>query len=318
MPPRTLDSTVGRYTRPPTGRRVGIALAATAIVFALLAVGAAVPTPPAAVLEVDDATPFVGETVRFDASRSVGHDEGNGRIVAYRFEFGDGSGTAWQESPRAQHAYRSAGPRAARVTVRDARGLEGQASTTLDVRAIPPPTGDAPDLTPIGASTRPLRPEVDTVVVVVVTVVNRGGTSADAAAIDVTDEPPEGEPVLLDTISLEEPLAPGASVILFSAPFPAEGTGQHTIVIEVRDVRPVEMFTDDNILRIPMVVTPADADGRPSGSAFTNPVVLVLLAAAVAAFFGALAILSRREPKERPRPASPEPTDESPPPPWPP
>ena len=318
MPSRTLDSTVGRHTRPPTGRRVGIALAAIAIVFALLAVGAAVPTPPAVALEVDDATPFVGETVRFDASGSVGHDEGNGRIVAYRFEFGDGGATAWQDSPYAQHAYRSAGPRTARVTARDARGMEGQASTTLDVRAIPPPTGEAPDLMPIGASTRPLRPEVDTVVVVVVTIVNRGGTAANAATIVLTDEPPEGPPVLLDTMPLDNPLAPGASVILFSSPFVAEGVGSHTIVIEVRDVQPAETFTEDNVLRTPMVVVPADGDGQPSGSAFTNPVVLLLLAAAVVAFFGALAILSRPGRKERPRPSSPEPPDESPPPPWPP
>jgi hypothetical protein len=313
-----LDLIVGRYTRPPTGRRVGIALAATAVVFALLAVGAAVPTPPAATLEVDDATPFVGETVRFDASRSVGHDEGNGRIVAYRFEFGDGAVTAWQESAYAQHAYRSAGPQTSRVTVRDARGLEGEASASLDVLAIPPPTGDAPDLTPIGASTRPHRPEVDTVVVIAIAIVNRGGVSADTAAIDVTDEPPEGEPVLLDSISLGESLAPGASIVLFSSPFIAEVVGEHEIVVEVRDVRPVETLTADNLLRIPMVVVPAGGDGPVGGSAFTDPVVFLLLAAAVVAFFSALAILSRSRPEERPQPSSPEPRDESPPPPWPP
>ncbi|MGQ0796320.1 MAG: PKD domain-containing protein [Methanobacteriota archaeon] len=300
-------------------RRSGVALAALAIVLSLFAIGAAVPVPPQAVLEVDDRTPFVGETVRFDASASVGHDEGNGRIVAYRFEFGDGAGTAWQSAPHAQYAYTGAGAKVAQVTARDGRGLEGSATLALDVRSTPPTTGEAPDLTPLGASTRPLRPALDEVVTVAVAVYNRGGSAAAAASVDVTDVRPGVGPVLVDTIRLSEPLEPNATVLLFSDPFVAVGLGTHTIVVAVRDVQPDESFTDDNDARITMVVTAPGEDGRtPRDSPFVDPLVLLLLTAAVAAFFGALAVLSRPRNGGRPGPSSAEPPGTEPPPPWPP
>jgi len=318
MGPSTACFLVGRRSGLVL-RRAGVSLASLAIVLSLFAIGAAVPTPPQAVLEVDDQTPFVSETVRFDASASAGHDEGNGRIVAYRFEFGDGAGTAWQEVPFAQYAYASVGPKTARVTARDGRDLEGSATVRLDVLSMPPTTGEAPDLTPLGASARPMRPELDAVVTVAVAIYNRGGTTAESAFIDVTDVRPGVGPVLVDTMRLPEPLEPNDTVLLFSDPFPAAGLGVHTIIVAVREVQPAETFTEDNVARISMVVTDPDGDGvTPRGSPFVNPIVLALLAAAVAAFFGSLAVLSRSPPRRPLEPSPAEPPGSEPPPPWPP
>lgn len=318
MGPSTARFLVGRRSGLVL-RRAGVALASLAIVLSLFAIGAAVPAPPDAALEVDDATPFVGETVRFDASASAGHDEGNGRIVAYHFEFGDGAGTAWQAAPFAQYAYASAGPKTARVTARDGRNLEDSATLRLDVLSMPPATGEAPDLTPLGASTRPMRPELDAVVTVAVAIYNRGGTTAESAFIDVTDVRPGVGPTLVDTIRLPEPLEPNHTVLLFSEPFPAVGLGVHTIIVAVRDVQPAELFTEDNVARISMAVTDPARDGvTPRGSPFVDPIIMILLAAAVAAFFGSLALLSRSSPRKPMEPSPAEPPGTEPPPPWPP
>ena len=76
--------------------RAAIALAVWAVAFTMLAVAAALPGGPTARLSVDDATPVVGQVVHFNASASGAHDAGNGRIVGYRFSFGDGQRTGWQ------------------------------------------------------------------------------------------------------------------------------------------------------------------------------------------------------------------------------
>src|SRR5437867_8004827 len=108
-------------------------------------------------LSVDDPTPGIGQIVYFDASASVGHDTGNGRIVSYEFDFGDGNRTREQDSPLASHAYSLAGPRRASVTVEDARGNQGTASVRIEVQPKPS-TGGIPDLTPQSASTIPAEP----------------------------------------------------------------------------------------------------------------------------------------------------------------
>src|SRR5207244_1583291 len=111
--------------------QAGVALLAWAIAFEILAVATAIPGGPSAALTVDDASPIVGQTVHFDASGSVGHDNGRGRIVSYRFDFGDGAGTVDQVPPTANHAYTGVGGRRATVVVREERGNEGRASVVV-------------------------------------------------------------------------------------------------------------------------------------------------------------------------------------------
>ena len=126
---------MGRGRGASLRQRAGLASAVWAVAFSLLAVVAATPRGPTAALSVDDVTPVVGQIVHFDASASVGHDEGNGRIVSYEFDFGDGDGTREQSSPMASHAYSLVGPKRATVTVQDARENEGSASVRIDVQA---------------------------------------------------------------------------------------------------------------------------------------------------------------------------------------
>ncbi len=313
----------------PRRRQLGMVLAVWSIAFSLLAVTSARPLPPVARLGVDDASPFVGEPVRFDASASLGHDRGGGRIESYRFDFGDGSGTGWQTSPFVTHSYGAAGFVTASVTVRDGRGLQAQATVVLEVRNAPPPTGDAPDLTPIQASTAPARPEEKATVILAVVLQNRGGSAAEAAAVDVTDERPSGMKVFVERMILRNVLDPGAAVVLFSKPFRAVEAGDHTLRILVRDVSPAETFTDDNALPILMTVLPASDGGNGNGGngngedgrplpAF-DPTVLGLLLAAGAALVGAMIFLTRPPPEPALRePPSHVPPDRRPPPAWPP
>ena len=309
---------VGSRGRPRSLRhKAGVTCAVWALAFSLLAVVSALPGPPTAVLTVDDATPFVGETVRFDASSSVAHDMGNGAIAAYRFVFGDEIGTEWQASPFADHAYASPGVRSASVVVQDLRGYEGQASVDVDVRVTPPPTGVEPDLAILAATPTPARPRVDDLVLVGITVLNRGGTTAQSATVLVTDERPSGAWIPIDSIALPGPLAPGGMVVLTTDSFPAIEIGDHRILIEIRDVQPAEIRTADNVRTEPMTVRPA---GTPVGDGLpVNPLLLVLIGAATITFFLALVLLTRPSPKDRtsdPSPAAP--SDWKPPPVWPP
>ena len=238
-------------------QRAGLASAVWAIAFSLLAVVAATPRGPTAALSVDDITPVVGQIVHFDASASVGHDEGKGRIVSYEFDFGDGTGTREQSSPMASHAYSLVGPKWASVTVEDARGNEGSASVRIEVRSGSPPTGGTPDLTPKSAHPIPAQPVEGQVAILSITLANVGNATAEAATIDVTDQRPNGTVVAIGATSLSASLAPEASVVVYSPTFVAMGVGNHSLRIIVGNVTPAETDVEDNMLMIGMTVLPA-------------------------------------------------------------
>src|SRR5207245_2015156 len=213
-------------------------------------------------LSVEDVTPAVGQIVHFDASASVPHDQGNGRIVSYEFDFGDGSHTREQSSPFASHAYSLVGPKRATVQVEDARGNEDSASVRIDVQPKSPPTG-TPDLTPASASTIPAQPIEGQIAIVSITiahrgnataeaatiptrrveresvslsikVVNRSSVAADAAIIEISDVRPNGTIVPLGTSVLSTPLGPGDFVVVDSPSFVAVGVGDHQLQIDIR------------------------------------------------------------------------------------
>jgi len=245
-------------------QRVGLASAVWAVAFSLLAVVAATPKGPTAVLSVDDLTPAVGQVVRFDASASIPHDQGNGRIVSYEFDFGDGNHTREQSSPFARHAYSFVGLKQATVQVEDARGNEDIASVRIDVQPESPPTG-APDLTPASASTIPSRPIEGQIAIVSIIIANQGNATAEGATIDVTDQRPNGTVVSIGTTSLPASLAPEVSVVVYSQTFVAMGVGNHSVQIVVGHVTPAETDVEDDTLTIGMTVLPVT--GPPPGGA---------------------------------------------------
>ncbi len=312
---------MGRAWGPLSLRqRAGVALAVWAIAFEILAVAAAIPGGPTASLAVDDPSPIVGQTVHFDASASVGHDQGLGRIVTYRFDFGDGAGTPDQVLPTSMHAYSEVGPRRASVTAVDARGNQGTATATIDVRARPSPTGPEPDLTPAAAAANPARPIEGQVVGLAITIMNRGGAAAESATVDVYDARPNGTTVAIGQTVMREPLAAGASVVMYSESFLAVGVGNHTLRIVVGNVTPSETYQGDNVLAIRMTVVPRTGPPPPDNGFPLGTAVLVigLGVAGVAALVGAALLL--RNPRG-PGPLEPppaEPPDQSPPPMWPP
>jgi len=234
---------------------VGLASAGWAVAFSLLAVVAATPRGPTAMLSVDDATPVVGQIVYFDASASVGHDNGKGQIVSYEFDFGDGNRTHEQESPLASHAYSVVGTKRASVTVEDARDSEGTASVRVEVQPKPSP-GGTPDLTPRSASTIPIQPIEGQIAILSITIANHGNGTADAAIIDVVDHRPNGTILSIGNASLPTRLAPEDSIIVYSPTFVASGVGNHTLQIVVGDVTPEEKDLEDNTLTIRMTVLP--------------------------------------------------------------
>jgi len=313
---------VGRVWGPLSLRqRAGIALAVWSIAFAVLAVATAVPSGPTARLSVDDASPIVDQTVHFDASMSEGHDRGLGRIVSYRFDFGDGMSTADQTSPYTGHAYAASGTTHASVTARDARGYEGSADLTVTIRSKPPPTGSAPDLAPVAAAIVPAMPIAGQVVSLSITIMNHGAGPAESATVDVTDERPNGTIVSIGQTALPSALAAGSSVVVYSESFLAVGVGVHNLTIVVGNVSPEENYTADNTLTIRMIVSSTETPPPPPSGGFslgTAIIVALLIAAAIAAFVGSALLL--RRPK-RPGPLAPppqEPPDQSPPPIWPP
>ena len=248
---------MGRRRGASLRQRAGLASAVYAVAFSLLAVVAATPRGPTAALSVDDVTPVVGQIVHFDASASVGHDEGNGRIVSYEFDFGDGDGTREQSSPMASHVYSLVGPKRATVTVQDARENEGSASVRIDVQAGSPPTGGTPDLTPKSAYPIPAQPVEGQVAILSITITNVGNATAEAATIDVTDRRPNGTVVSIGATSLSASLPPEASVVVYSPTFVAMGVGNHSLQIVVGNVTPAETDVEDNTLTIGMTVLPA-------------------------------------------------------------
>ena len=261
--PNHILSLVGRRgAKVSLRQRAGLASAVWAVAFSLLAVVAATPKGPTAMLSADDVTPVVGQIVHFDASGSVPHDQGKGRIVSYEFDFGDGNHTREQSSPFATHAYSLVGPKRATVDVEDARGNEGSASVRIDVQPKSPPTG-APDLTPSSASTIPAQPIEGQIAIVSIILANHGNATADGATIDVTDQRPNGTVVSIGTASLSAPLEPEASVVVYSPTFVAIEVGNHTLDIVVGNVTPAETDLEDNTLTIGMTVLPVT--GPPPG-----------------------------------------------------
>src|SRR6058998_4081390 len=238
--PNHILSLVGRRgAKVSLRQRAGLASAVWAVAFSLLAVVSATPRGPTAMLSVDDTTPMIGQVVYFDASASVGHDNGNGRIVSYEFDFGDGNRTREQASPLASHPYSLAGPRRASVTVEDARGNEGTASVRIEVQPKPS-TGGIPDLTPASASTIPTEPIDGQIAILSITIANHGNGTADAAMIDVMDQRPNGTILAIGNASLPTQLAPEDSVVVYSPTFVAAGVGNHSLQIVVGDVTPAE------------------------------------------------------------------------------
>lgn len=292
-------------------------LAVWAIAFSLLAVVNALPSGPNAVLVADTTAPYTGQPVHFDASGSTGHDQGNGRIVAYVFVFGDGSTTGWQQSPTAAHAYGKAGDYAATVTVKDSRGLTGQTSVSLSVKGLPPP-GPSPDLTPIGASVSPADPREGDTMTVAVTLMNLGGATATAASIRVTDVRPNGTTLDLEPLDLPVPLAARGTEAVISPGFPALGIGNHTLRIRVSNVTPSEAVSGNNELNLTVTVGPAGSQDHGSGGFAVDPLVAGLIGAGIVSLAGALLLLLRPRPPGPMEPPPPAPPDRSPPPIWPP
>lgn len=302
-------------------RRAAIALAVWAVAFTMLAVAAAVPQGPTAALTVDDATPLVGQVVVFNASASTGHDAGNGRIVAYRFTFGDGQGTGSQPSPLADHAYAAAGTFVATVTVTDRRGAEASASVTVRPGAPPPPPVQAPDLVPIQAVPDSASPEVNDSVRVAVVVLNRGGAAANTASLEAYDVPPNGSTRRVGNATLAGPVAPSATVSLTVGPFVLRVAGNHTLRFVVANVTPAETNAANNELDLRLTVLPATAPpphGGGNGGGGVSPLAVGLGVAAVAAGVGAAFLFLRRPPRGPLEPPPASPPDRSPPPIWPP
>ena len=311
-----------RRTKAALRRRAGIALAVWAIALSLLAVVSALPEGPKAVLTVDNAFPALGTAVHFNASGSTGHDRGNGRIVAYRFSFGDGQETEWQRSPLTTHAYVDEGNFTASVTVIDLREQTGTASVTLHVGAAPPPPPEFPDLLPVSLVLKPAQPRVNDSVNLTVTVLNRGQANASSATVDAYDLRPDGSVAFLGSVPLPDALAPSETEPVLLPAFVAVQEGNHTIRAVVTNVTPSGPASAPHDLSLVVEVLAPSTQPVPGGggsAAFdVGPVAVVLSAAAVAAMAGAGYFLLRRPPKGPLEPPPAQPPDRSPPPIWPP
>jgi len=292
-----------------------------AIAFSLLAVASAIPEGPVAALSVDDAYPAIGQLVHLNASASKGHDQGNGRIVAYRFDFGDGAGTGWQSSPLAAHVYTRAVNLTSSVRVVDARNLTATASVVIHVGSAPPPPTPAPEVLPIHAVISPAEPHVNDSVHLTVDLLNRGTAPATSASILAYDVRPDGTVSFLGDESLAEPLAASAGATVSFPAFGAVQAGNHTLRIVVNNVTPAEPGSSDRELNVTMTVhspgeSPQPGPGSPAFD--VGPLAVGLGGAAVAAMAGAGYFLLRRPPRGPREPPSAEPPDRSPPPLWPP
>jgi len=82
---------------------------------------------PTAEVSVTPSTPWIDETVRFDATAS---NDVDGRIVEYAWEFGDG---ATATGDRATHVYETTGEYEVTLTVTDDEGATAEHTTTLSV-----------------------------------------------------------------------------------------------------------------------------------------------------------------------------------------
>ncbi len=298
-------------------RQAAIALLVWALAFSLLAAANALPSGPTAILAVDDASPTVGEAVRFDASGSSGHDAGNGAIVAYRFSFGDGAGTGWQAAPYAHHAYAVQANVTARVAVVDGRGLQDDASLGIVVRSRPHVVPTA-DLLPVQAMFSPAGPRVGDAVSVAAILLNDGNATATAATVRFLDVQPGGSVRWIGNASLPAPVPPSGTASVVSPPFDVAVEGNHTIRVIVTGVEPATTLGDRE-LRVTIAVLAAGGPtpGMPTRFVVT-PLVAGLAGAGVISLAVALLILFRPRPPGPLEPPPPAPRDRSPPPIWPP
>lgn len=164
-------------------------------------------------------------------------------------------------------------------------------------------------------------------VVVRMTILNRGDAPAETATVDVLDDRPSGSTVRISRLGLPGPLAPEASVVLSSDAFFAVGVGEHTIRIRIGNVSPAETSVEDNALVLPLTVRkaagpppppPDDDTGEFEFEVGTAAVTMSFTVATAVVLIGLAAFLLRpRRPKEL-EPPPPEPPDRSPPPLWPP
>lgn len=301
-------------------RRTGVALAVWAVAFGILAAVAAIPEGPTAALSVDNAYPSVGTAVHFNASASTGHDQGNGRIVAYRFAYGDGADTVWQASSLAVHAYAAAGTYTATVAVIDLRNQTGTASAVVHVGESPPTSH--PDIVPVAIQVVPARPHVNDAVNVTVVILNRGSANATSATVDGYDVRPDGSIEFLGSVPTSAGLAPTQTGTLRLPSFIPQGPGNYTIRAIVNNVTPstpgAPVRSLDVVLEVLPEGTPPGPGPQGSPALDMGPLAVGLSVAAVASMAAAGYFLLRRPPKGPLEPPPHQPPDRSPPPIWPP
>ncbi|UCG69873.1 MAG: PKD domain-containing protein [Thermoplasmata archaeon] len=87
---------------------------------------------PIAVLNVNDDTVEIGDTVRFDASQSTGETE-----LEYFLDFGDGGSIGWTSSAFMVHGYYSEGTYTASLRVRDSLMVECKDASTVKITVLP-------------------------------------------------------------------------------------------------------------------------------------------------------------------------------------
>ena len=246
---------MGSRRRPPAlRRRVALALAVWGVAFMTLAAAAAIPDELRVTLVASPLAPLVGQTVRFNATVHQDHEDSLGRHLSFRFLFGDGSGTDWQTNASATHAYTAPGNYTASVQVGSHNECYGSASVTIHVLALPPP---APDVHPVFAVLDPTRPTVGDAVNLSVVLVNQGTAPATNATVEVTDLRPNGTLGFLGDVPAEEALPPSGTAVVVLGPFRADGVGNHTLRIEVKDVLPPEALPGHGMLNITMPVVAA-------------------------------------------------------------
>lgn len=96
--------------------------------------------PPKAALSVLPSRAPASVSLTFDSSGST-DDEG---VVAYDFDFGDGTTTGWTSNPRVEHAYEAPGVYEASVMVRDLRGIESTRPASALIAIGPAPDVEDP------------------------------------------------------------------------------------------------------------------------------------------------------------------------------
>lgn len=249
-----------RRTTVALRRRAAIALAVWAVAFSMLALAAAVPEGLEVTLTATPTNALVDQTVLFHATVHDNHEDASGAHLSFRFAFGDGSGTDWQRSSNATHAYTASGNYTASVQVRDSEDHVGSASVRVHV--LPPPPR-APDLRPAIADVAPAHPVEGDSVNLTVVLVNRGTATADSATVTATDLRPNGTAASLGQLSLPSPLSPSDVVALVFGPFRAAGAGDHLLQIRVGDVRPPETYPGGGILNLTMSVAASSSPPPP-------------------------------------------------------